>query len=184
MTDTEQRSVSQRTIWLIAGVLGTVAIIVVALATRFGIDPNVVASPLSGEQAPVLDLPYLEGEGTTALVKRGEITVVNFWASWCIPCRQEHPLLVKAAEDWEDVRIVGVLYQDQPDAGIAFLDEFGRGYDIVDDEGSRASIEFGVFGIPETFFIDEKGAVASVVRGPLTAEVLESTLASLTLGSS
>ncbi len=166
----------------IAAVL--VGVVVVAMATRFGSDPNAVVSPLVGTPAPALDLPYLEGNGSVDLAAAdGEILVVNFWASWCFPCRAEHPVLLDAADRWEDagVRFVGIVYQDGTDTASAFLDEFGRGYEAVTDEGGRAAISFGVFGIPETFFIDRDGNIAGVVRGEVDAEILESALQRLLL---
>ncbi|MEE8332029.1 MAG: redoxin domain-containing protein [Acidimicrobiia bacterium] len=166
----------------IASVL--VGVVVMAMATRFGSDPNAVVSPLVGTPAPALDLPYLEGNGSVDLAAAdGEILVVNFWASWCFPCRAEHPVLLDAADRWEDagVRFVGIVYQDETDTASAFLDEFGRGYEAVTDGGGRAAISFGVFGIPETFLIGRDGNIAGVVRGEIDAEILESALQQLLL---
>jgi cytochrome c biogenesis protein CcmG/thiol:disulfide interchange protein DsbE len=159
-----------------------VAVVVGAMATRFGTDPKAVASPLVGTPVADLELPYLEGEGSVKLADAGgDILVVNFWASWCLPCRSEHPLLVETARRWESagVRIVGVVYQDSVDQATSFLGEFGRGFENVIDDGGRAAIAFGVFGIPETFFVDRDGLIAGVVRGPIDGATLESALEKL-----
>lgn len=178
------RSPLNKGVWVVGIVLAVAAILVVAFTTRFGEDPSSVASPLVDKVAPDLELPFLEQDATTPLVVPGQVTVVNFWASWCIPCRAEHPLLVEAASAWgPEVRFVGVVYQDSRDGAIDFLDELGRGYDYVEDSGSRASIAFGVFGIPETFFVDREGRVRSVVRGEINARLLENTLVALAVGA-
>lgn len=153
--------------------------VLAAYGSRFGTDPGVVDSPLIGRPAPDFELPLLEGSGTVALSElRGDIVVVNFWASWCVPCREEHPDLLLAAERYRDdgVTFVGVVYQDGRNPAIRFLDELGRGYDHVMDEGSRTAIDFGVFGIPETFFIDRTGAVAAKVIGRSDTELLTRTI--------
>jgi len=162
-----------------------VAVVVGVLATRFGTDPNEVESPLVGTPVLEIELPYLEGDGAVALgPDTGDILIVNFWASWCIPCRAEHPVLVDAAARWESagVRVVGVVYQDDADSAGAFLDEFGRGYETVRDEGGRAAIFFGVFGIPETFFVDREGKIAGVVRGEINTTLIDAALQQLVTG--
>lgn len=170
----------------------TVALVAVAgiglgviFGSRFGIDPSLVESPLLGKPAPVFDLPYLEKEGTLALTDlRGETVVVNFWASWCVACRAEHDDLVRAARTYEDrgVRFVGVVFQDKPEEAVRFLDEMGRGYDNVTDEGSRVAIEYGVYGIPETFFIDESGVIKAKIVGESNLALLSSTLDTMLRG--
>ena len=150
-----------------------------AFGTRFGTDPGVVDSPLVGRQAPQVVLPYLERDGELALADlRGDVVVVNFWASWCVPCREEHPDLVAAAQRYRDlgVTFLGVVYQDRPEQAVAFLDELGRGYDHLVDPDSRAAIDFGVFGIPETFFIDEDGTVVAKIVGRTDLGLLSSTI--------
>lgn len=158
-------------------VLGIVIVVglLAAYGTRFGTDPAVVDSPLIGQPAPDFDLPLLEGEGTRSLADLdGDIVIVNFWASWCVPCREEHPDLLAAAERYRDdgVTFLGIVYQDRPDAAIGFLDELGRGYEHVTDPDSRAAIDFGVFGIPETFFIDRDGTVVGKVQGVSDLDLL------------
>ena len=162
-----------------------VLLVAAAFGTRFGSDPGTVDSPLIGRPAPDLTLPYLESDGRLALRDlRGEVVVVNFWASWCVPCREEHSALITAAERYEDegVRFLGIVYQDQRQQAIAFLDELGRGYDHLDDPGSTAAIEFGVFGLPETYVIDRDGTIAAKITGATTFEGLASTIEDVLAG--
>jgi cytochrome c biogenesis protein CcmG, thiol:disulfide interchange protein DsbE len=172
--------------WLAVAAVTSVVATGGVLGARFGSDPTLVASPLVGKPAPRATLPLLDGDGRVSLqALRGQVVVVNFWASWCAPCRAEHPDLVAAAAAYRGagVRFVGVVYQDTPQAARRFLQELGRGqgYLYVTDPGSRAAIDFGVFGIPETFFIDRRGTVAAKVTGkssfPLLADTLDQVLA-------
>ncbi len=149
----------------------------VVFAGRFGRDPNLVESPLVGVPVPDLVLPLLDGDGTFHIAgHRGEILVVNFFASWCLQCRSEHPALVATAESFADagVRFVQVAYQDAPEDASRFLDGLGRSDHTiyVADPGSRAAIAFGVFGVPETYFVDADGVVRGKIQGESTALVL------------
>ncbi len=176
---------SDRLLWILLTAAVVVIVAGVAIASRFGTDPSLVNSPLIGERVPDRTLPYLEGEGEVALADLGgDIAVVNFWASWCLPCRQEHPALVAAAAAYEDqgVRVLGINYQDDRRAARAFLDELGRGYEILADEGSRTAIDFGVFGIPETFFVDRDGIIVAKISGPTDAQLLASTIEAMLAG--
>lgn len=170
-----------------AVLIGTLFVLALAftLAVRFGNDPRRVDSPLIGKPAPTADLPYLERDGSLSIADlRGNIVVVNFWASWCVACRAEHDDLMWAARTYADegVVFVGVDFQDETEDAIAFLDEMGRGYDNVVDPESRFAIEFGVYGIPETFFIDADGIVAAKITGESNMMVLAETLDEMLAG--
>lgn len=162
--------------WIRFGSLLAVAgsvVLAVMLGSRFGQDPTFVASPLIGRPAPDATLPRLNGDGDLVLGELGgNLVVVNFWASWCVPCRAEHSDLVATAEAFANsgVRFVGIVYQDDPTQAIGFLDElgWGRDYEYVTDPGSPAAISFGVFGIPESFFIDPKGLIVGKIIGRQT----------------
>lgn len=154
---------------------------------RFGHDPRLVASPLVGQPMPRLVLPHLEEDGELDFADlEGQILVVNFWASWCLPCRAEHPALTaaSAAYDGRGVHFVGILYQDSESQGSGFLDQFGRGvnYSYVVDTGSRATVEMGVYGIPETYFVDSAGIIRAKVQGDVNARVLFDTIDDLLAG--
>jgi cytochrome c biogenesis protein CcmG, thiol:disulfide interchange protein DsbE len=176
--------------WLAVAAVAAVVATGGVLGARFGTDPTLVASPLLGKPAPRATLPPLDGGGGQVSLEalQGQVVVVNFWASWCAPCRGEHPDLVAAAAAYRaaGVRFVGVIYQDTPQAARRFLEELGRGqgYLYVTDPGSRAAIDFGVFGIPETFFIDRRGTVVAKITGkssfPLLADTLDQLLAGKT----
>lgn len=158
------------------------------LGARLARDPSLVNTPLIGEPAPSRALPYLEGDESFSLNDlRGEVVVVNFWASWCVACRKEHPALTATAAAYRDagVKFVGVVYQDAEANAIDFLNEMGgpvEGYSNVTDPGSRLAIDFGVFGVPETFFIDKEGKIAAKITGGSTFELLSGVLDEMLAG--
>lgn len=175
--------------WLVTAVLVGVVGLGAVLGARLGTDPTLVDSPLIGQPAPDSVWPYLEKNGVLSLADlRGQVVVVNFWASWCVPCREEHPTLVAASEAYADagVTFVGVNYQDQKPSASAFLDELGRGerYQYVTDPGSAGAVDFGVYGIPETFFIDREGTIVGKITGASTFPLLASTLDQVLAGTS
>ena len=159
--------------------LGSVAVVlgVVTAVGAFGLsrDPRTVSSPLLGRPAPPFDLRVFDGMGRVRLADlRGKVVVINFWASWCYPCRVEHPNLAAAWERYRDqgVVILGIPFNDQPSGTRAYIRELGVGWPVLEDPGARTAIAYGVFGVPETFFIGADGRVAARVVGAVTYEDL------------
>jgi cytochrome c biogenesis protein CcmG/thiol:disulfide interchange protein DsbE len=153
------------------------AVFVVMLAFLFvGLfrDPREVPSPLIGKPAPQFSLAKLHQPQTrlTTGDMRGQVWLLNVWASWCVSCRVEHPLLVDLAKS-NVVPVIGLAYKDKPEDGLAWLASNGDPYklSIVDLDG-RVGIDFGVYGVPETFVIDKAGIIRYKQIGPLTAEAL------------
>jgi cytochrome c biogenesis protein CcmG, thiol:disulfide interchange protein DsbE len=152
-----------------------------ALALKGG-DPSRLPSALIGRTAPSITLAGLEGlnDGgqpvggfSSADLATGEVSVVNFWASWCAPCVQEHPLLV-ALKERTGVRLYGVNYKDQAATARRFLDRYGNPFTAVGvDANGRAAIDWGVTGMPETFIVNGKGEIVYKHIGPISAETLE-----------
>ena len=167
--------------WAGIGVVVLSVGLALIFATRFGEDPGLVPSPLLGGPAPSLALPLLDGSGTFDPASlRDKVVVVNFFASWCAPCREEQPDLAAAADAFADrgVVVVEIAYQDQAASALEFLDELGRSDTAVylADPGSRAAIAYGVFGIPETFFIAADGTVVGKAIGATDALTLGTTI--------
>ena len=162
--------------------LALVGLTVAVFAARFGSGGEGRASPVVGSATPDVALPLLEGDGTVALRTIGdtyEVVVINFFASWCLQCRNEHADLISTADAYHDrsVRFVGITFQDRPDRAIAYLEELGRGAttEYLADPASRAAIEFGVFGVPETIFIKD-GVIVGKLLGESDALTLSGTL--------
>jgi cytochrome c biogenesis protein CcmG, thiol:disulfide interchange protein DsbE len=151
---------------------------------RLGGDPSQIPSALIGHPAPQTNLPPLPGlardgtpvPGLDPAALRGEVSVLNVWASWCIPCRDEAPLLLRLAQD-KRIRIVGINYKDQPDNARRFLGRYGDPYAANGaDENGRAAIEWGVYGVPETFVVGRDAHIAFKLIGPITPENLDAVL--------
>jgi len=143
-----------------------------------GGDPSRLPSALINKPVPTFALPPLEGltangqpvPGLSNEDLKGRVTVVNVWASWCAPCRLEHPLLVDLAKD-PSIRVVGINQKDDPDNARRFLGSLGNPYAAVGaDRNGRASIEWGVYGVPETFIVGPDGTIRHKHIGPLTPE--------------
>jgi cytochrome c biogenesis protein CcmG, thiol:disulfide interchange protein DsbE len=147
-------------------------------------DPARIPSALIGRPAPATDLPPLPGlqrdgkavPGLSGTAFQGSVTLVNVWASWCVPCHDEAPLLEQLAKD-KRIQLVGINYKDSPDNARRFLNRYGNPFSAVGrDEAGRASIDWGVYGVPETFLVGRDGRIAYKLVGPITADNLARTL--------
>jgi len=165
------------------------ALVALALAAAFlGVlgfgltrDAQVLPSAIIGQKAPQFDLETLDGDSIDLSSLQGQVVLLNFWASWCIPCREEHPVLEMADKryDGKGVRLIGVVYQDTRSNARRFLEQHGGGWPSVLDPSSRVAISYGVYGVPETYFVDPTGRVVQKHVGPLTWDLLSSTVDSL-----
>ena len=145
-----------------------------ALALRPGQDPALLPSAMIDRPAPDFVLAGLDGkDGLERQGLQGQVAVVNFFASWCVPCRAEHPLLMRLAEQ-EHVPLYGIAYKDKPEDTTRFLAQLGDPYRRVGlDPSGRTGIDFGVYGVPETYLIDKSGHIRFRYVGPLTADAVE-----------
>ena len=154
--------------------MGIFLVLVVFLGIGLRLDPKEVPSPLIDKPAPAFALARLDKPEQK--ISRddllGKVWLLNVWASWCVACRQEHPLLVEFAKA-KLLPIYGLNYKDKPDAGRKWLADFGNPYTAsLSDLDGRVGIDFGVYGVPETFIIDRQGMVRFKHIGPVTPEVL------------
>lgn len=160
------------------GVLGTAVALVALLATGLKLNPREVPSPLINQSAPAFQLPRLDDPQALLSPQdlRGQVWLLNVWASWCVSCLQEHPLLVSVAKTGR-VRLYGLNYKDQRDAAQAWLARHGNPYvhSLSDTEG-LVGIEYGVYGVPETFVIDKAGVIRHKHIGPITPQALRDVL--------
>jgi cytochrome c biogenesis protein CcmG/thiol:disulfide interchange protein DsbE len=162
--------------------LGVAAPVVLLLGYGLTRDPRSIASPLPGRAAPEFALAELDATQPISLSSlRGNVVVVNFWASWCIPCRVEHPVLLEATRKYEPkgVKFIGIAYNDKPEDSKRWLDELGKAYPSLVDPGARTAIDYGVTGVPETFILNKQGIVAFKKFGPLTTTEITQKLDSL-----
>ena len=137
-------------------------------------DPDQLPSAMEGRAAPAVQVVAL-GTGpelTDAMLREPGVKLVNFWASWCAPCRAEHPVLKTLQA--EGVTILGVNFKDKPEAALQFLDDLGNPYAAIGaDDSGRMGLDWGLYGVPETFVIDGTGKVILRHAGPITASILE-----------
>lgn len=141
-----------------------------------GLDVSAIPSALIGTKAPALALPPLEGSNVPALTDAaitGKLTLVNVFASWCVPCRQEHPMLKELSKD-KRLNIVGINYKDKADNAVRFLGELGNPYATIGiDPNGRAAIDWGVYGIPETYLVGPDGTILYKKVGPIDVTTYE-----------
>jgi cytochrome c biogenesis protein CcmG/thiol:disulfide interchange protein DsbE len=149
-------------------------VLAVFLAMGLKLNPREVPSPLVGKPAPAFSLPQLQKEGSfSPKDMAGQVWLLNVWASWCVACRIEHPVLVDFAKR-KIVPLIGLDYKDQRPDALAWLQRHGDPYDfsVVDADG-RVGIDYGVYGVPETYLIDKAGVIRFKQIGPVTPEVVE-----------
>lgn len=163
--------------WVVlAVVLAVVAGAVAVLGSGIGSDPSQLPARFLGQQAPPLAGTTLDGDHFDLRAQHGSVVLVNVWASWCGPCRREQPLLSEAARALRPrgLVVVGVNTQDTPAAARAFLAEFGgAAYPSIDDSAGRLAVQWGTFGVPETFVVDSSGVVRAKATGEVTAAWIE-----------
>lgn len=171
--------------WLAVGIAVSIIVSWAVVAGRqLGRDATFVKSPLIGKLAPTFSLPGLDGGRVASADYRGKVYVVNFWASWCVPCREEAPHLQSFYERWsaDGVGVVGIVYNDRQDRALAFRDEFGLSFPQVMDPDGRAAIDFGVFGVPETYVVDDRGVVMAKLVGAVGPTTLDEVLSRIRMG--
>lgn len=171
--------------WLMALPLMAFAALAAIFWFRLGSgDPSRIPSALIGHPAPQTALPPLNGlvnngaqvPGLDPSVFKGKVSVVNVWASWCVPCHDEAPLLTELGKDTR-LQIVGINYKDSADNARRFLGRYGNPYGIVGVDGNgRAAIEWGVYGVPETFIVGRRGTIVYKMVGPVTPDNINTEL--------
>jgi cytochrome c biogenesis protein CcmG, thiol:disulfide interchange protein DsbE len=180
----ETRSVALRRIVILVPLAAFLALAVLFLVGLRSGDPSIIPSALIGHRAPQTNLPPLAGlerdgvpvPGLDPARFKGNVSVVNVWASWCVPCHDEAPLLTQLAKD-RRVRLVGINYKDDPGNARRFLGRYGDPYAAAGaDQNGRAAIEWGVYGVPETFIVGRDGRIAYKLVGPITSDNYASVL--------
>jgi cytochrome c biogenesis protein CcmG, thiol:disulfide interchange protein DsbE len=180
----ESSNVARRRIVVLMPLLVFLALAALFLFRLSSGDPSIIPSALIGHPAPQTNLPPIAGldrdgapvPGLDAASFRGAVTVVNVWASWCVPCHDEAPLLLQLAQD-NRVRLVGINYKDDPGNARRFLGRYGDPFAAAGaDQSGRAAIEWGVYGVPETFVVGRDARIAYKLVGPITPENFDSVL--------
>jgi cytochrome c biogenesis protein CcmG, thiol:disulfide interchange protein DsbE len=145
------------------------------LAVGLNLDPHEVPSPLVGKPAPEFSVPQLGAPEKTFSPKEmlGKVWLLNVWASWCVSCRQEHPVLVEYQRNGGTMPVIGLNYKDQRSDGLRWLSQFGDPYVLsAFDADGRVGIDYGVYGVPESYLIDKAGVIRYKQIGPITPEVM------------
>lgn len=162
-----------------SGSYGAAGALLITALLGYGMtrDPGEIPSPLPGKDAPAFALPMMDDQAKQVNLAelRGQVVVLNFWASWCLNCRSEHGALSDIARkyDGRGVNFYGVVYNDNAENAARWIEEMGgQSYPALLDDDSRTAIDYGLYGVPETFFISKTGRVAYKHIGPVTAELL------------
>jgi cytochrome c biogenesis protein CcmG/thiol:disulfide interchange protein DsbE len=177
------RPLTRRRTVLLSAVVAAVVAVVALLATGLGKDAAVAASPLVGRAAPDFTLAQLDGPDLSLSKLRGQVVVVNFWASWCTECHTEQSALDQTWQRFRDsgVVVVGVNFEDTTSDARDYVHTDGVSYPIVEDTDSRTALAYGLRGIPETFIVDKSGRIVDRVIGPVDAGALAGQINSVLL---
>ena len=180
----ENMNIGRRRVIVLAPLVVFLALVALFLIRLYSGDPSRIPSALIGHPAPQTDLPPVAGlerngavvPGIDAASFKGAVTVVNVWASWCVPCHDEAPLLMQLAQD-SRLRLIGINYKDEPDNARRFLGRYGDPFAAAGaDLNGRAGIEWGVYGVPETFVVGRDARIAYKLVGPITADNINTVL--------
>jgi len=180
----EDGHIGRRRLLVVVPLIAFLCLVLLFLIRLFAGDPSRIPSALIGHPAPQTALPGLAGldrdgkpvPGIDPGNFKGAVTVVNVWASWCVPCHDEAPLLMQLAQD-SRLRVVGINYKDEPENARRFLGRYGNPFaEAGADRDGRAAIEWGVYGVPETFVVGRDGRIAYKLVGPITPENFASVL--------
>src|SRR5689334_4407696 len=161
--------------------LGIFVALVLLLGVGLSLNPREVPSPLIGKAAPAFQLPQLHepGKSISSSELHGKVWVLNVWASWCVACREEHAVLTEFAKSGV-APVYGLNYKDQRDDAIAWLKRYGDPYYVsVFDADGRVGIDYGVYGVPETYVIDRQGVIRYKRIGPVTPDIVQQKMAPL-----
>jgi cytochrome c biogenesis protein CcmG, thiol:disulfide interchange protein DsbE len=176
--------VMRRRLIVLLPLIGFLALAALFLFRLGAGDPSRLPSVLIGHPVPNTPLPPVEGlvrdgvpvPGIAATDFNGAVSLVNVWASWCVPCHDEAPLLMQLAQD-KRIRVLGINYKNQPDNARRFIGRYGNPFAAVGaDTAGRAAIDWGVYGVPETFVVDRDGRIAYKLVGPISADNIETVL--------
>ena len=180
----EGANIGGRRIIVLAPLVVFLGLVILFLFRLYSGDPSRIPSALIGQPAPKTTLPPVAGldrngepvPGIDPARFNGAVTLMNVWASWCVPCHDEAPLLVELARDTR-LRVIGINYKDDPENARRFLGRYGDPFAAVGaDKNGRAAIEWGVYGVPETFVIGRDGRIAYKLVGPITPENLDTVI--------
>jgi cytochrome c biogenesis protein CcmG/thiol:disulfide interchange protein DsbE len=177
-------NIGRRRALVLAPLVVFLALVALFLIRLYAGDPSRIPSALIGHPAPQTSLPPVAGlersgapvPGIDSTSFKGAVTVVNVWASWCVPCHDEAPLLMQLAQD-SRLRLIGINYKDEPDNARRFLGRYGNPFAAAGaDLNGRAGIDWGVYGVPETFVVGRDARIAYKLVGPITADNLNTVL--------
>ena len=162
---------------LLIGLLIAAALVMI-LFVGLGKDPAAIRSPLVGKPAPTFALREVGTNNTIDIAQyRGKPLIINFWATWCMPCWEEHPVLVANARALQpNVQFLGVVFDDKEDKILGFLQQRGTAYPTVVDDKGKTAIAYGVGGVPETYFLDANGVIRAKYAGPMDADAIQENL--------